>query len=298
MNRNDFYVKQMFSEGQETQTTDVEPAISIDVASRFAANINVLRQALGITRMIPMAEGTVIKMYKDIVGEIAEQVGEGEEIGLTKVSRVLAKTIDLTLRKDRRRTTAEAIQKSGRAIAINEMDDKLISKERVKIKEAFFDTITEGTGTATPIAPGLQAALAAVWGALKVRFEDEDVTPIYFVNPMDVSHYLAKAPITTQSIFGLDYVENFLGVGRAFISAIVPQGTVIGTATENLNGAYVPASGDIAQIFGLTYDESGLIGVKHALVDANLSVDTIIVDGVVFWAEDLSGIFKATITNE
>lgn len=295
MNKIDKYVKQMFAD--ETKTTDVEPAISIDVATRFAANINTLRAALGITRMIPMAEGTLIKLYKDTVGEIAAQVAEGEEIALTKVSRELAKTIEVTLRKLRRRTTAEAIQKSGRAIAINELDSKLIAKERSVIKKAFFDTVAAAEGTATPVEAGLQAALAAVWGAVQTRYEDEDVTPVYFVNPTDVAAYLAKATITTQTAFGFTYIDNFLGLGRVFLSNGVTAGTVYGTACENLNGAYVPSNGDVAQIFDLTYDESGLVGVKHALADSNLSVDTIIVDGVVFYVEDLSGVFKATITN-
>ena len=234
MNRID-YIKQLFAD--ETKTTDVEPAISIDVASRFASNINQLREALGITRMLPMAEGSVVKLYKDTVGTIAAQVAEGEEIGLTKVSRTLAKTIDMTLRKLRRRTTAEAIQKSGRAIAINELDAKLIAKERGEIKKTFFGTIAAGEGVVTPAAAGLQAALAAVWGAVQARYEDEDVTPVYFVNPVDVAAYLATAAITTQTAFGFTYVENFLGLGRVFISSAVTAGTVYGTACENLNGA-------------------------------------------------------------
>ena len=295
MTKKDVYFKQIFSDGDETQTTDVEPAISIDVASRFAENIRVLREALGITRMIPMAAGSVIKLYKDTVGEIAAQVGEGEEIGLTKVTRTLAKTIEVTLRKDRRRTTAEAIQKSGRTIAINEMDGKLVAKERKEIKKTFFETIAAGTGVATPIAKGLQAALAAVWGKVEERYEDEDVTPCFFVSPTDVSDYLSTAQISTQTAFGFTYVENFLGLGRVFLSSAVPAGSVYGTACENLNGAYIPAGGDVAQIFGLTYDESGMIGIKHSLADSHLSVDTIIVDGVVFYAEDLSGVFKAEI---
>ena len=299
MNRNDFYVKQLFApEVGTTVTTDVEPAISIDVASRFAANINTLRAALGITHMIPMENGVNIKIYKDVVGEMPAQVGEGEEIALTKVSRVLAKTIELTLRKNRRRTTAEAIQKVGRTIAINELDNAFVREERGVVKKAFFDTIADAEGTATPEAPGLQAAMAAIWGALKTRYEDWDVTPVYFVNPMDVSKYLATASIITQTAFGFEYIENFLGLGRTFMSSSITPGTVYGTVCENLNGVYVPANGDVGQTFGLIYDESALIGIKHVLVDSHMSVDTIIFDGIVFYAEDLSGIFAAEIATE
>ena len=45
-------------------TTDLEPAISIDFASRLASNITELQQVLGITEMIPMANGPSIKIYK------------------------------------------------------------------------------------------------------------------------------------------------------------------------------------------------------------------------------------------
>lgn len=297
MNRNDLYVKQLFApdETGTTVTTDVEPAISIDITTRFAQSIKVLREALGITRMIPMAEGSVIKLYKATVGTVAQQVGEGEKIGLTKVTRALAGTYTMTWHKYRRRTTAESIQKSGRAVAINELDSKLVGTARATIKSAFFANLASGIGTATPIANGLQAALAAVWGQIQDYYEDYDVTPVFFVNPLDVADYLATASITTQTAFGFSYIENFLGLGRAFLSKGVTQGTVIGTATENLNGAYIPASGDVAQTFGLTYDETGLIGIKHALADSELSVDTVILDGVVFYAEDLSGVFKASI---
>lgn len=33
---------------------------------------------------------------------------------------------------------------------------------------------------------------------------------MYFLNPLDVSEYLATANITTQTAFGMNYIEDFL----------------------------------------------------------------------------------------
>ncbi|WP_254556722.1 hypothetical protein, partial [Salmonella enterica] len=84
------------------------------------------------------------------------------------------------LKKYRRSTSAEAIQKVGREIAINKTDEKLLSGIRKEIKQEFYDTLLDGTGTAS--GTNLQTALSAAWGAIKKFYEDEDATPIYFVS--------------------------------------------------------------------------------------------------------------------
>ena len=81
----------------QNQSTDFAPAISIDFTSRITENIQTLQTILGITNMTPMAAGTLIKMYKYKTITLAQQVGEGEIIPLTKVERILAKTIELGL---------------------------------------------------------------------------------------------------------------------------------------------------------------------------------------------------------
>lgn len=116
-------------------TTDLEPAISIDFASRLASNITELQQVLGITEMIPMANGTSIKIYKMTQESTPAQVAEGETINLTKINQKVAKTIDLTLKKFRKATTAEAIQRSGRSLAVNKTDEKLLSGIQGGIKK-------------------------------------------------------------------------------------------------------------------------------------------------------------------
>ena len=291
---NKLFDLQLFAAAENTTvTTDLEPAISIDFTSRLATNIAELQRVLGVTELIPMAAGTTINIYKLTRVNTPAQVGEGETIPLTKIERKVANTVVLDLDKYRRNTTAEAIQRVGRDVAINQTDEKLVSEVQKDTKKSFYTVLATGTGKAS--GANLQACLANLWAQLQVRYEDIDVTPIFFVNPQDVADYLGTAQVTVQSVFGFNYIENFLGLGTAIISPQVTAKTPVATAKENLNGAYVPVGGDVAKTFGLTYDETGLIGMTHDLKTDNATIDTLIMSGVKFFPEYADGVFKGTI---
>ncbi|MDO4803882.1 MAG: hypothetical protein Q4A32_03565 [Lachnospiraceae bacterium] len=281
----------------ETKTGDLAPAISIDFTNRIKQNIETLQRILGVVELIPMNAGTLIKIYKETV-TIAEQVAEGEVIGLSKVERKLAKTIEIGLGKYRKQVTAESIQQHNQDRAINLTDEKLIGEVRKQVKRDFFGTIAAGTGVAQA-GTDLQSTMAFVWAALQKKFVDMDVTPIYFVSSDDVADYLAKGTITLQTAFGFTYVENFLGLGTAFVHPELEKGEVIGTVLENLNGAYVPSTGgDLAQAFNLTGDESGLVGMTHSIETDNASITTLLFCSVVFFPELLDGVIKGKIGAE
>lgn len=285
---------QIFAAENTTTSADLEPAISIDCVSKINGNIDELREVLGISEMEPMAAGTSIKIYKMEQVNTPAQVGEGETINLTKIERKLARTIELILKKYRKNTPAEAIQKVGREIAINKTDEKLISGIQKDIKKDFYNTLAEGTGEAA--GSTLQAALSAVWGKIKKFYEDEDATPIYFVSSEDVADYLGTAQVTLQQAFGMSYIQDFLGLGTVVVSPALAKGKVIGTAKENLHGAYIPANtGDVARTFGLTSDATGLVGMGHFPVSGNATVDTLVMSGVVFYPEMLDGVIVGTI---
>lgn len=290
-------VQQFAAETGTTITTDLEPAISVDFSSRLASNITELQEVLGIVEMAPMANGTSIKIYKMEQESTPEQVGEGETINLTKIKQTLAKTVELKLNKFRKATTAEAIQRSGRALAVNKTDEKLLSGIQGGIKKSFYSLLETGTGSATGTT--LQATLSASWAALKKFYADQDATPIFFVSSDDVADYLATAPITLQTAFGMSYVEDFLGLGTLVINPALTKGKTIATAKENLNGAYVPASsGDVAESFNLTGDATGMVGMTHYVVGSNATVETLAMTGVVFYPELLDGVIVGTISGE
>lgn len=283
---------QLFAEANMTK--DLEPAISIDCVSKLTRNISELQNVLGITEMTPMAAGTSIKIYKMEQANTPEQVAAGETIALTKITRVLARTVDLVLKKFRRNTPAEEIQKVGREVAINQSDEKLLSGIQKGIKQDFYAMLEDGTGTATGIT--LQGALAAAWGKIKKFYEDQDATPIYFVSSEDLAEYLGSAQVTMQQAFGLSYIKDFLGLGTVVVSPALAKGKVIATAKENLHGAYIPANtGDVATTFGLTSDSTGLVGMNHTAISGNATVDTLAMSGVVFYPELLDGVIVANI---
>lgn len=286
---------QIFAAPENTiMAADLEPAISVDFTSRLSSNITELQNLLGIVDLDPMSAGTVIKIYKMTQVNTPAQVGEGEEISLTKIKQEQARTVELTLKKFRKQTTAEAIQRSGRELAINKTDEKLISGIQKDIKKTFYDLLGTGTGTATGV--GLQAALSSAWGAVKKFYEDEDATPIFFVASDDVATYLGNAQVTMQTAFGMSYIQDFLGLGTVVIAPSLPAGKLIATAKENLRGAYVPAgSSDLATSFGLTSDTTGLIGMTHATTTGNASIETLMFSGVIFYPEFLDGVIVSTI---
>lgn len=276
-------------------STDFEPAISIDHVNRISRNINTLRKALGITRLIPMQAGTLVKRYKYTVTKGEKQAAEGEIIPLSKVERKALTPIELVIDPKRRLTTMQAIQKVGRDIALNEADDELVAEVQKDVNDAFFEMITANTATAADGGATLQAAVASAWAKMQIYFEDKDATPIYFLNPSDVAVYLASAQITTQTAFGFKYVEDFMGLGSAFLTGKIPQGDVYCTATENLNGVYVPQGGDVADAFDLTFDETGIVGMTHSRLDERGAIQSLLVSGIIFYPEDASGVIKAHI---
>ena len=277
-------------------TTDLEPAISVDFTSRIGNNIKELQEVLGVSELISMSAGTDIKIYKMTRTNTPAQVGEGEDIPLTKITRKLVNTISLDLDKYRKNTTAEAIQKVGRGIAVNQTDEKLILEIQKDIKKSFYTVLKSGTGTAA--GTNLQTALANLWAKLQVYYEDMDIEPIYFINPTDVANYLGTSQITMQNAFGFTYIENFLGLGTAMITPQAEAGKPIATAKQNLNGAYVPVSGDLGQTFNLTSDETGLVGMTHQSISKNATIDTLLLSCVKFYPEFADGVFKATISGE
>ena len=306
MNRIRKYAKQIFApETNTTTTADLEPVISIDHTNRLVEGIKSLQTVLGIVDLKPMSEGTTVKMYKTSQKNTPEQVAEGEVIGLTKVERKLVKTFELNLNKYRKQTTAEAIQKVGKQKAINETDTVFMRNIQKGIKGTFFTFIMAGTGTAENLAEkkekasvSIQGAIAGLWAKLSSYYEDMDVEPIYFINPLDIATYLANAQITIQTAFGFQYVENFLGLGTVVLDSKITAGNVVGTVKQNLNGVYIPANGSVGDTFGLTTDETGMVGMKHYLADDVASINTLAMEGVTFYAEDASGIFKAKIEVE
>jgi hypothetical protein len=274
---------------------DFSKVQSIDFVERFGSNLSKLIEALGVTRKLPVANGMTLKTYTSSVTMAAnDAVGEGELIPLSKVQTEAGPSIELAFKKYRKAASVEAIQKHGYDQAIIESDEKLLREIQKGVRSDFFNFLGTGTGSAS--AENLQGAFAQAWGQVQVLFEDDAVQTVTFVNPLDIADYLAKANVSTQTAFGLQYVQNFAGADVVIINSSVPKGTVYATAPENIVLAYVQITGgEIGKAFDFATEELGLIGVTHDIQKSNLTAETIALSGVKLFAERLDGVVKVTI---
>ena len=282
-----------------TKADDMKKIREVDFVNRFSHNsLAKLIEVLGVTRKIPMMEGTTMYVYT-MTGELANngEVGEGEIIPLTKIEQEKTPVGEITLKKWRKGVSAEAIKKSGFQTAVVETDEKLLSLVQAGVRSDLFGFINgEITGQTEVTGADLQEALANAWGELQVLFEDDTAEAVYFVNPRDIAGYLGKANITTQTVFGMNYVEDFLGLGTVIISSRITQGTFAATAKENFIMYYLTMNGDLADAFKLTADETGYIGIKSGYQnDERAQIESLVMDGIQFLVEYASGVVKGTI---
>ena len=273
-------------------------AQSIDFVEQFSDNVSTLLKAMGNVRMHPMANGTLIQTYKTDTSKATQRtVAEGEVIPLTKISRTKNKQYELTLTdKLRKTTTFEAIQKDGYDQAVTYTDSKLLAIAQKNAKADLFNALTS-KGTTSAKGTGLQPAISAGLGKLTGLFEDTDGvgSTIAYVNPDDLYKYLGNAQITTQNVFGLKYLQNYLNVDVVFLTTAIPAGKVVMTVDNNMNFYYVDMRGQAGRTFNMRVDQTGLIGVTHKLAEEALSIDTIVAGGWLLLPERTDGIVTATI---
>ena len=67
------------------------------------------------------------------------------------------------------------------------------------------------------------------------------------------------------------------------------------TAKENLVLYYLTMSGDVAQAFNLTVDETGYIGMHTSQTDNRAQIETLVMSGIQFLVEYADGVVKGTI---
>lgn len=276
-------------------TTVLTKAQSIDFANQFGQQVGKLVDLLGVQRKMPLSAGSTINTYTSSVTLDGTVVAKGDIIPLSEVKLEPGDPISLVWDKKRKAVAVEDVQTYGFDQAINRTDNALLRELQKGIRSKLIAQLAAGTGTTT--GAGLQAALAKAWGKVQVAFEDDDVRTIAFVNTMDVADYLGTAQITMQNAFGLNYVENFLGVDVVVITSLVTAGTFYATAADNLVLAYANISGgEIDRAFDFVVDATGLIGVTHDINKQRLTAETITLSGIVLFAERLDGVIKGTIT--
>lgn len=268
----------------------------VDFVERFSGNIlTKLMEALGVTRKIPMMEGTTMYVYKT-TGTLQDgNVEEGAVIPLSQYERTKTPIGEITLKKWRKAASAEAIKKSGFTEAVTLTDAKLLNDVQKGVRTDFFNFLTGLDGTIVG-ASTLQAVIAKTWGQLQVLFEDDSVSAVHFINPLTIADYLANATISTQTAFGMQYIEDFLGMGTVAMNSHIPQGMVYSTAKENLILYYLTMSGDVANAFDLTADQTGFIGIKSGYQnEERAQIESLVMSGIQFLVEYADGVVVGQI---
>lgn len=282
------------AENNLIKSEDLVKAREIEFTYTFGESLKKLFEALGVTRKIAKQAGTTLKAYK-ATGTLQDgNVAEGELIPLSHYQTEPVTFEEITLKKWRKATSAEAIIEKGYSQAVTMTTDSMLKDVQKGVRKSFFDFLATGTGVASGAT--FQGTLAQIWGQLQILFEDDEIGAVYFMNPLDVADYLATANITLQSAFGMTYVENFLGLGTVIFNSSVPKGKIYGTAKDNIILYYIPVNGaDLNEAFSFTSDATGLIGIHEVPDYTNMTASDTVVSGLVLFAERIDGIVVGTI---
>ena len=282
------------AENNLIKKADLIKAREVEFTYNFSEGVKKLLEALGVTRKIAKQAGTVLKAYKATGTLESGAIAEGEVIPLSHYRTESVSFGELTLKKWRKATSAEAIIDRGYDQAVEMTTDRMLKDVQKTIRTDLFDFLATGTGEAS--GADFQSVLAQAWGQLQVLFEDDAVEGVYFVNPLDIADYLAEASISTQTAFGMTYVEDFLGLGTVIMNASVPKGKIYATAKENIVLYYIPVNGaDLGEAFEFTADATGYIGIHETPDYTNMTASDTVISGMVFFAERIDGVVVGTI---
>jgi hypothetical protein len=251
-------------QGQTGTAQITTNAREIDFVTSFSKNLEALTDIMGISRFVKKANGTALNT-KTATGTLESgAVAEGDEIPLSQF-KVEEKPIDtITLEKYRKGVTAEAIAEHGYDVAVAMTDEEFKTELQDIVLNRFYDFMKTGTLKSTETT--FQMGVAMSIGRVKDKFKKIHRTATgvaVWVNTLDLYKYIGATPITIQTAFGMDYVENFMGADVMFISSELEEGQIIATPINNMIGYFVdPGDSEFAQA-GLAYTtdpETGLIG--------------------------------------
>lgn len=275
---------------------NIAAAQDIEMIQNFKGDIDRLTEILGLFGAEVVAAGTTMYQYS-VTGQLnATTVAEGDEVPLSEYNVVKTPVDSIAVKPYRKLTTAQAILKGGYENAIAKTDRKMLAQVRAGILTDFFTFLGKGTGTAS--GEGLQAAFAQGDAELRDTMEtngDEADALVHFVNPFDIADYLGRANVTTQTVFGMQYLESFLGVENIFVTNRVAAGTMYVTPVDNIH-LYGVDFGTLADA-GLNYtvQDGSLIGVHHTPAYNRTSAETYVLTGALMLAEIKDYIVKVTV---
>lgn len=295
----------MAAKNNVTTTTQFTTAArEVDFVTRFADNWDALRTILGIMRPIRKSPGTKLVSYKASVDGTLQggtTVAEGDEIPFTKMKVEPVSYGDIEVAKYAKSVTIESVAKYGADVAVEKTDDAFIVALQNKVLGDFYTFLNTGSLTLTESTWQRSLAMAKATVLDKFAGMDKDVTEVVgFANILDAYDYLGDKDITVQTVFGLNYVKDFMGYSTLFLlpEKYIAQKRVIALPVENIDLYYIdPGDSDFAKL-GLNYTvqgETNLIGVHVEGDYSRATGDMYALMGMKLWAEYLDGIAVVTV---
>ena len=279
--------------------TDVD-AREKDFVTRFGTSWQALQEVLGIMNPIKKESGTKLVSYTASVTLEDGDVDPGCVIPYSKATVQEIAHADLKLEKYAKAVPVEDVDKYGAEIAVQKTDEAFLNELQTTVMENFYATLADDTYAMTGTDATFQMSVAMAIGKVRDKFKKmrKNISSVVvFVNTLDAYKYLGSADISIQSLFGIDYVQNFLGAQTMILSSEIDEGTVIAIPADNLVLYYVDPSTEFAKL-GLVYTTDGdtnLIGF-HAQGNYGTAVgESFALMGMKLWYEYADGVAIETI---
>lgn len=277
-------------------------AREIDFVNRFGSNVEAFRNVAGISRPIKKQNGTRLASYITDVTLESGSVDPGCVIPYSKASITEVLHADVSVEKYAKAVTIEEVKDYGAEVAIRKSDDAFLMKLQNLVTSKFYTALLDDTSALTGTYSTFQMAVAMAIGKVKNKFQslNKDMTDVVvFANTLDVYEYLGGAFVSIQSVFGMEYIQNFLGAKVLFMSDKITHGKVVAVPSENLDLYYVDPSDSEYAALGLEYRTDGdtnLIGF-HAQGNYSTAVgESYALLGLTLWFEIADGIAIITIS--
>lgn len=230
-----------------------------DFVTRFARNWKSLSEILGIVRPIKKDAGTQLVSYTASVTLEDGDVDPGCVIPYSKATVAKANYADLKIEKYAKAVPVEDVDKYGAEIAVTKTDDAFLNELQTVVLDRFYTQLTDSTYAMTGQENTFQMAVAIAIGKVIDKFKRmrRDVSSVVvFVNTMDLYRYLGGADVTIQTMFGLQYIKDFLGAQTVILSSEIESGKVIAIPSDNMVLYYVDPSSEFSKL-GLVYTVEG-----------------------------------------
>lgn len=266
-----------------------------DFTTRFGLNWNALREILGITRPIEKEAGTQLVAYSASVALEDGDVDAGNVIPYSKATIVQTSKEDLSIKKYAKAVPIEDVDKYGADIAVQKSDEAFLNELQTVVMDDFYTALTGDAYAMTGAYATFQMAVSMAIGKVVDKFKKmhRNVSSIVvFVNTLDAYAYLGGANVSIQTMFGIQYIKNFLGADTVILSSEIESGKVIAVPSDNLVLYYINPASEFTKL-GLVYTTDGDTNLIGFHVQGNYGTavgESFALMGMKLWFEYADGV--------